>query len=194
MRKTILLGLTTLLLTLTLTLPAAAHGGEASFLPSGLSGNMTLFGASSVLALLILGLFYLNSPNSGAIWEYGIVGLGAIVTFIHVGVGLRGEMLLLLNGLGYMVLVAALYVPFPFIKSKRQTVRWVLVGYTAVTFFGYLLSHDPSMYDRLGLLTKVLEFGFAANLILRIWQVRGETAVLKKVSSPVWGQDHSVGD
>lgn len=39
----------------------------------------------------------------------------------------------ILNGLGYLTLLAALYLPIPQLSPYRHIVRWLLIGYTALT-------------------------------------------------------------
>jgi hypothetical protein len=42
-----------------------------------------------------------------------------------------------LNGIGYLVLVAALYMPQ--LKQQRGLVRWALIAYTAVTIIAWVI-------------------------------------------------------
>ncbi len=46
---------------------------------------------------------------------------------------------LILNGLGYAVLLAALYLPIAILSRFRDTIRWVLVGYAALTVVLWVL-------------------------------------------------------
>jgi hypothetical protein len=46
---------------------------------------------------------------------------------------------LILNGVGYIVLLAALYLPISALFRFRNIVRWTLVGYTAVTVVLWVL-------------------------------------------------------
>lgn len=41
--------------------------------------------------------------------------------------------LFILNGLGYLALLAALYLPIPQLTAYRRLMRWALLGYTALT-------------------------------------------------------------
>jgi hypothetical protein len=41
--------------------------------------------------------------------------------------------LFILNGLGYLALLAALYLPIPQLTGHRQMIRWAFIGYTALT-------------------------------------------------------------
>ena len=58
---------------------------------------------------------------------------------IHLYLGLQGFPLFVLNGLGYLGLLAALILPIPRISEYRTLVRWVFVGYTALTIFLWIL-------------------------------------------------------
>jgi hypothetical protein len=44
----------------------------------------------------------------------------------------------ILNGLGYLALLAALYLPIPQLTPYRRIVRWLLIGYAALTFVLWL--------------------------------------------------------
>ena len=59
---------------------------------------------------------------------------------IHLYLGLQGFPLFVLNGLGYLGLLAALILPIPRISEYRNLVRWVFVGYTALTIFLWILA------------------------------------------------------
>lgn len=62
-------------------------------------------------------------------------------------------LLFYLNGLGYLVLLAALYLPS--LRAVRQRIRWVLIIYTALTIvMWFVLSPDR---DLEGYLDKALE-------------------------------------
>ena len=69
---------------------------------------------------------------------------------------------LLLNGVGYTTLVSALYLPLPRLKSLQPRVRWVLLGYTALTVLLWALvgPRVPIAY-----VDKVVELA----LILLLW-------------------------
>ncbi len=152
--------------------PAFAHGEEEIVATNGISPNVVLFGISLLLAPLTVVVSQRLSDQALTKWQYCIVGLGAIGGFIHLGLGFRGDLLLFLNGLGYLAFLALFFLPIQFLIEKRQALRWALIGYTAVTFIGYFLSHSLGAYDRLGLLTKALELGLIFFLIVRIYEVK----------------------
>jgi len=43
-----------------------------------------------------------------------------------------------LNALGYLGLLALLYLPLPPLQSLRPAVRWIFIGYTALTIAAYV--------------------------------------------------------
>lgn len=69
----------------------------------------------------------------------GIIALTLTTAIIHLYLGSLGLPLFVLNGLGYLALLAALYLPIPRLASYQNAVRWVLVGYTALTVVLWLV-------------------------------------------------------
>jgi hypothetical protein len=70
------------------------------------------------------------------------------------------------NGLGYLVLLAALYLPIPQLAGYRRWVRWILMGYTALTIVLWVAmgSRIPIAY-----VDKAIE---VALLVLLAWESR----------------------
>ena len=90
--------------------------------------------------------------------DYAIIGCAIATALIHLSL-LFPDPVFILNGLGYLALVAALYAP-P-LATQRSTIRWVLMGYTALTIILWLLigSRTPLAY-----LDKVIEVVLLALL------------------------------
>jgi len=44
----------------------------------------------------------------------------------------------LLNGIGYLVLLAAYYLPVPIARNYHGLVRWIFIAFTAVTIIGWI--------------------------------------------------------
>ena len=82
---------------------------------------------------------------------------------IHLYLGLQGFPLFVLNGLGYLGLLAALILPIPRISEYRNLVRWIFVGYTALTIFLWIL---VGARNSLGYTDKVIEIILVALLVL----------------------------
>lgn len=102
-------------------------------------------------------------------WKNAVIVLTVLTGLIHLGIGLSAPSelaLMLVNGLGYLALLAALYF-LPQTAAQRPTIRYVLMGYTAVTIVGYfVLQRGEAFSNYLGLVDKVIEVG----LLVSLWQ------------------------
>jgi hypothetical protein len=93
----------------------------------------------------------------------GVILLTVGTATIHLYLGLQGFPLFVLNGLGYLGLLAALILPIPRISHYRNPVRWVLVGYTALTIFLWIL---VGARNAIGYADKLIELALVALLVL----------------------------
>lgn len=96
------------------------------------------------------------------------VTLGIIVTaigtaLIHLYLGLQGYPLFVLNGLGYLGLLAALILPIPRISDYWNMTRWVLVSYTALTIFLWIL---VGARNAIGYADKAIEIALIVLLLI----------------------------
>jgi hypothetical protein len=101
--------------------------------------------------------------------QKAIVGLTGATALIHVVLGIMAGgsfmIIFLLNGLGYLALLAGLYF-LPQLAGQRSLVRWALLGFTVVTFVLYFAFNWPNVWSPMGLVDKVIEF----ILIIFLWQ------------------------
>lgn len=74
----------------------------------------------------------------------------------------------LLNGIGYLGLLAALYLPLGFLAPWKSLIRWVLLGYTALTILLWVLMADPR--TTLGYVDKLIEIALVVLLYLESQQ------------------------
>ena len=72
-------------------------------------------------------------------------------------------MLFLLNGIGYLVLVTALYLPQ--LRQYQPIVRWLLIAFTAVTVIMYF-AIAGFRFNPVGLLTKAVEVALIVLLLI----------------------------
>ena len=102
-------------------------------------------------------------PTTRGPLELGVVVLASGTAAIHIFLGLSGLPLFVLNGLGYLALGAALYLPAPRLAPYRNAVRWVLVGYTALTIALWLFvgARTP-----IGYADKLVEIALIALLLI----------------------------
>ena len=92
----------------------------------------------------------------------GIVLLTLVAALIHLQLAFPDPMFIL-NGLGYLTLLAALYLPLPQLARYRNIVRWVFIGYTALTLTLWLAIGERTA---LGFITAADEVALILLLVL----------------------------
>ena len=101
--------------------------------------------------------------------QKAIAGLTVATALIHVVLGIMSGgsfmIIFLLNGLGYLALLAGLYF-LPQLAGQRSLVRWAFIGFTAVTFILYFVFNWPDIWNPMGLVDKAIEL----ILIIFLWQ------------------------
>ena len=95
----------------------------------------------------------------------GIIVLTLTTAVIHLYLGSLGLPMFVLNGLGYLVLLAVLYAPIPQLAPYKNVVRWALIGYTALTIVLWLVITRGNS-TTLGYLDKLVELALIALLVL----------------------------
>ncbi len=91
---------------------------------------------------------------------------------IHLYLGLSfGNTLFVLNGLGYLGILAILQLPIPQLARFRGAARWALMGYAALTIALYLLD-NPGM--TIGYIDKAIEVALIALLLANAYSARSE--------------------
>ena len=73
-----------------------------------------------------------------------------------------GVMLFILNGLGYLGLLAALQLPIPQLARFQSTTRWALVAYAALTIVLFFIMAPE--YTIIGFVDKAIEVALIALL------------------------------
>jgi hypothetical protein len=74
-----------------------------------------------------------------------------------------GVMLFILNGLGYLGLLAALQLPIPQLARCRSAARWTLVAYASLTIVLFFIM--APVYETIGYVDKAIEVALIAVLI-----------------------------
>ncbi len=100
--------------------------------------------------------------SSKGVLRVGIIVLTLATAIIHLALGLPNNFIMFtLNGLGYVGLLAALYLP-PFARM-RNLIRWGLIAYTAVTVLAWVFIGERSA---IGYIDKAIELVLIALLFL----------------------------
>ena len=71
-----------------------------------------------------------------------------------------------LNGLGYLGLLAALFLDLPVVSGQRTLVHWAFMAFAAVTILAWVVMGRP--YTALGYVTKLDELILIAALFLHL--------------------------
>ena len=98
--------------------------------------------------------------------QWGIIVLTIATAVIHFSLLLP---LFILNGLGYLTLLAALYLPIPVLANYRNWVRWALMGFTALTIILWVIMGARSP---LGFIDKALEVVLIVLLFIESRQAK----------------------
>ena len=80
-----------------------------------------------------------------------------------------------LNGLGYLGLLGAYFLPIPFFQKRHKLVWWVLGGYAIVTILAWVILGDrnfASLAGQVGLTAKIAEL----ILLVCLWLDRPRPA------------------
>ncbi len=101
-------------------------------------------------------------------WLILVLGLAtALIHLVLLNISLgKIDLLFTLNGLVYLALLAAYFLPLPFAKDNPGLVRLALMAFAAVTIVAWVILGRP--YTTLGYITKLIELG----LIAFVWMDR----------------------
>lgn len=93
--------------------------------------------------------------------QIAIILLTAATAIIHIVLAVPETLVMFyLNGLGYLTLVIALYLPQ--LKQYQKTTRWILIAYTAVTVLAWVFVGERNM---IAYIDKLIE----VTLIALLW-------------------------
>ena len=106
--------------------------------------------------------------NSIGTLQIGIILLVIATAAIHLSLGIPDFLVMfILNGIGYLVLVTALYLPQ--LQRYRRLIRWALIAFAAVTIVGWIAIGARTT---IGYLDKVIEVALITLLMIEMRQDR----------------------
>ena len=85
-----------------------------------------------------------SSTPANVALRVGVIALTLGTALIHLSLNFPDPGFIL-NGLGYLALLAALYLPVARLERYRSAVRWVLIGYAALTISLWILLGDRTL-------------------------------------------------
>ncbi len=178
LRRTIYSTIMTAILSLLIILPVAAHGGEEEAAAASAFSDSMILGIS-LIAAVVVGIALMAWP---AIElrpiQLLISALVVMTAVVHLMAGVDAP-LLLANGVGYLAILAALYLlPVNFLKGLRTPLSWLLIAYTLITIISFFVIHplgiEDGSLDWLGLVTKAVEVVLIALLLID-WRQQSQT-------------------
>lgn len=103
--------------------------------------------------------------NFGAL-QIGIIVLTLATAFIHFSL-LFPDILFILNGLGYLTLLALYFLPIPIAQENRALIRWGYMAFVTITILAWVAIGDKSWPSgALGYFAKAIEIA----LLVLLWQ------------------------
>jgi hypothetical protein len=77
--------------------------------------------------------------------HYGIILFGLATALLHLSLfSQMGFDPIVLNGLGYLALLGAYFLPIPFFQERHNLVWWALFGYTILTIILWVILGDKN--------------------------------------------------
>jgi hypothetical protein len=97
-----------------------------------------------------------NSSRLTAV-QTGIILATLATALIHISL-LFPDVLFILNGLGYLALLGAYFMPVDLARRYHNLIRWAYIGFASVTILAWIAIGDKSWPEGwLGYLTKLIE-------------------------------------
>jgi len=107
-----------------------------------------------------------SARTNFGVLQIGIILLTLATASIHFSL-LFPDRLFILNGLGYLTLLALYFLPIPFARENRSLVRLVFMGYVVITILAWVAIGVKSWpAGALGYLAKAIEI----VLLGLLWQ------------------------
>jgi hypothetical protein len=116
-----------------------------------------------------------HSATDAAI-RTGVILLTLLAAAVHLSL-LFPDPVFILNGLGYLALLAALYLPISRLVPHRRVVRWALIGYATLTILLWVVMGERTL---LGYSTTAGEVALVGLVVLegRRLRARGDAGGL----------------
>ncbi len=92
----------------------------------------------------------------------GIILLTLATAFVHLSLNFP-DAIFILNGMGYLTLLAALYLPIPQLMPYHRAIRWIFIGYATLTIVIWIAIGERTP---LGYANKLNELALIALLLL----------------------------
>ena len=109
--------------------------------------------------------------TSDIVIRIGVAVLTLMAAVVHLSL-LFPDPVFILNGLGYLTLLAGLYLPITRLVPYRQVVRWTLIGYATLTILAWVAIGERTL---LGYSTTAGEVALVALLLIEGRRMRSQS-------------------
>lgn len=107
-----------------------------------------------------------NKSSRMSAVQIGIILTTVTAALIHFSL-LFPDVLFILNGLGYLTLLAAYFLPIDLARKYHNLIRWLFIAFTLVTILAWIVMGDKSWpAGSLGYLTKIIEVVLIVLLLI----------------------------
>ena len=107
-----------------------------------------------------------NKSSRMSAVQIGIILTTVTAALIHFSL-LFPDVLFILNGLGYLTLLAAYFPPIDLARKYHNLIRWLFIAFTLVTILAWIVMGDKSWpAGSLGYLTKIIEVVLIVLLLI----------------------------
>jgi hypothetical protein len=97
--------------------------------------------------------------------QIAIILLTVATAVIHLVLGIPNNLtMFILNGIGYLVLLVALYLPQ--LRAYQNYTRWALIAFTAVTVIAWAVITGFDLTNPIAIVTKLIEIALIVCLFL----------------------------
>jgi hypothetical protein len=98
--------------------------------------------------------------------HYGIILFTLATAILHLSLYsyFQGPDPIVLNGLGYLALLGAYFLPIPFFQQRHRLVWWALFGYTILTIILWVILGNKNFSENISSMTGY--YAKAAEVIL----------------------------
>jgi hypothetical protein len=97
--------------------------------------------------------------------QIAIIFLTVATAVIHLVLGIpNGLTMFILNGIGYLALLLALYLPQ--LRAYQNFTRWALIGFTALTIVAWAAITGFDLTNPVAVITKLIEIALIVCLFL----------------------------
>jgi|GEM_PF-3321748 len=136
----------------------------------GALSNTAIMAISLVAGVVVAGIGWAVARNHLTILHYGIIILLVTTGVIHILYTLLDDLLLFVNGVGYLGLTVLYLLPITGRQPYKRLLNGVTIVYTLITIIGYVVVHIGGHFDKIGIITKAVEVALVGLVVVYMFR------------------------